>query len=236
MKIHFLQHVHFEGIGCIENWAKNKKFSVNKTRLFKAEALPNLDNIDLLIIMGGPMNVYEEDKYPWLALEKKFIKDAIKKNKKILGICLGAQLIADALGAKVYKNKHKEIGFFPITFTDEAFKYPFFSKFLKKLDVFHWHGDTFDLPQGTVRIASSEACKNQAFVYGSNIIGLQFHLEITKEGIASLVENCSCDIVKAPYVKSKEEILNISSEFIEKNINKYMTELLTNITVLDCDF
>ena len=120
MNIHYLQHVPFEDLGSIKNWAKIRGHRVTATRFYRAEPLPFLDELDWLIIMGGPMNIYEEDKYPWLGHEKRFIEEVIKTDKVVLGICLGAQLIADVLGVRIYENIHKEIGWFPIQLTSEG--------------------------------------------------------------------------------------------------------------------
>ena len=114
MRAHYLQHVEFEGLGSIEPWLKAAGYEITNTRLFESAKLPDLKKIDLLIVMGGPMSVNDEDDFPWLVSEKKFIREAINSGKPVLGICLGAQLIASATGARVYRNPIKEIGWFPI--------------------------------------------------------------------------------------------------------------------------
>lgn len=169
MKIHYLQHVAFEGLGSIENWAKLQGHTLSATQLYQDESLPSLENIDFLLVMGGLMNIYEEDKYPWLINEKKFIEQAIKHDKIVLGSCLGSQLIADVLGAKVFPNLEPEIGWFPIEVTAAAQNSNIFNVLPKQLTVFHWHGDTFELPQGATRIAKSDGCHNQAFIYGKKL-------------------------------------------------------------------
>jgi GMP synthase-like glutamine amidotransferase len=176
MRIHSRQHEPFEGLGNIEVWAKNKGHSISRTLLFKNEKLSENSNFDWLVIMGGSMNIYEEDKFPWLREEKNFIAKAIAANKILLGVCLGSQLIADVLGGKVSKNKFKEIGWFPVSLTREARNPSIFSSLPCTFTAFHWHGDTFKIPQGAKRIAQSEGCANQAFECG-RAIGLQFHLE-----------------------------------------------------------
>ena len=129
------------------------------------------------------MNVYEEDQYPFLRQEDLFIKEAIQRGKRILGICLGAQLIAKALRAKVYKAPVKEIGWYDLSVTEEGRADPLFSRFPKTFSAFQWHGDTFDLPNAGKRIVTSSPVPNQAFRYGENAYGLQFHLEVTEEMI-----------------------------------------------------
>src|SRR5574341_657976 len=142
MRLHSLQHEPFEGLANIEVWAKNKGHSITRTLLFNNEKLPQISDIDWLIIMGGSMNIYEEEKFPWLAEEKNFIAEAIANKKIVLGVCLGSQLIADVLGGKVSKNRHKEIGWFPVTLTKEARNSSIFSNLPEKFTAFHWHGDT----------------------------------------------------------------------------------------------
>ncbi len=202
MRIHYLQHVPFEDIANIQDWANDKGHSVSSTKLHFGEKLPPVDSFDWLIVMGGPMNVYEEKKYPWLISEKKFIKRVITSGKFVLGICLGAQLVADVLGGKVTINNQKEIGWHPVRKTG--------GRFLKSLPdefvAFHWHGDTFEIPHGATRIAESEGCSNQAFEYGKNVLGLQFHLESSKTSIRRLIDNCRNDMTPGRYVQSEDEI------------------------------
>ncbi len=210
MKIHWLQHVPFEGLGCIEPWLAENGHAVTCTRLWAGDlfpsigkkqqaltqAAPNLGNVDGLIVMGGPMGIYDTDQHPWLAAEKAFIKEIIDQNKPVLGICLGAQLIADVLGAEVLPGQNKEIGFYPLAGDGEHFPEEFMA--------FHWHGDTFDIPDGAVRLASSEATENQAFLYKDNVLALQFHLETTEESLMALYENCSDEIEEALFFHSSE--------------------------------
>ncbi len=229
MKIHYLQHVPFEGLGSIEPWAKSKGHSLSATRLYNNEPLPKVEDIDSLVIMGGPMNVYEESKYPWLAQEKKFVEQAIENEKIILGICLGSQLIADVLGAKVFQNPYKEIGWFPIELTSEAQTSQVFNVLPKQLTVFHWHGDTFELPSGAARMARSEGCENQAFIYGERVVALQFHLESTKGSVQKIIENCADELVEGRYIQKSEEMLSRSDNF--RQINEAMHDILERLFV-----
>ena len=222
MKLHYLQHVPFEGIGIIESWAKAKGFEISCTRLFTGEALPTIGSFDWLVVMGGPMGIYDHEVHPWLAEEKQFIKEAIDAEKTILGICLGAQLIADVLGARVYPGQQKEIGWFPIHRTEGA--PPLLPE---KLVAFHWHGDTFDCPAGATRLASSEACANQGFVYNQRIVALQFHLETTPQSMDALIENCADELVDAPFIQSAEEMRKQLPNL--GNIHAAMTHLLDQI-------
>lgn len=212
MKLHFFQHVPFEGLGNIEVWAKKQGASISSTRFYEKDFSAPA-GYDFLVVMGGPMNVDEENIYPWLKQEKKWIAQAIDAGKKVLGVCLGAQLIARALGAPVYKNPQKEIGWWPVEWSADAKNHPAFSRFSKSSEVFHWHGDTFDLPKGCVRAASSKACLNQAFFYGNNVAGLQFHLETTPETARLLAENCGGELVAAPFIQDRETVLGKPAQF-----------------------
>ncbi|HBF36965.1 MAG TPA: amidotransferase, partial [Firmicutes bacterium] len=132
MRIHYLQHVPFEDPANIGNWARQKGHRLTGTHLYNGEVFPTMDRFDCLIIMGGPMNIYEAEKYPWLQSEKQFIKEAIDHRKVVLGICLGAQLITDVLGGKVTKNPEGEIGWLPVSFHAAAFQSPLFKNFPEK--------------------------------------------------------------------------------------------------------
>ena len=151
------------------------------------------------------MGVHDETRYPWLKAEKKFIRQSMATGKMVLGICLGAQLIAQVLGANVAKNPQKEIGWFPVRLTPEAQKVPVFQGIPEELMAFHWHGDTFEIPKGAIHIASSEACANQAFVLG-RIYGLQFHLESSRESIERLIKNCGDEVTHGKYIQDAEKI------------------------------
>ena len=214
MRLHSLEHEPFEGLANIEVWAKNRGHRISRTLFYKNEELPAMDEFDWLIIMGGSMNIYEEEKYPWLAQEKNFIAEAIANKKIVLGVCLGSQLIADVLGGKVSRNKHKEIGWFPVTLTKEAGTSSVFGSFPPRFTVIHWHGDTFKIPPGAVRIAQSEGCANQAFEYGRTI-GLQFHLEYSAKSIDLMFRNCGNDIVEGRYIQKPDEIISQNNNVVE---------------------
>lgn len=224
MTIHYLQHVPFEGLGYIESWAKESSCSVSSTQLYIDATFPNMNDFDWLIIMGGPMSVNETDIYPWLVKEKAFVREAILNDKVVLGICLGAQIIASVLGAKVYKAREKEIGWYPI-FRDIKSLDSGFAKLLPDMvDVFHWHGETFDLPDRCILLARSKMCENQAFIYHEKVIGLQFHLESTFESIKELIDHSKHEMVEAPHIQSAETMLSDENR-IEK-INKIMERIL----------
>ena len=162
MRINYLQHVPFEGLGSIERWINARRYHLTATKLYQSDLMTEMEGVDLLVIMGGPMGVHDEDRLPWLVMEKRLIEKAISKGKTVLVICLGAQLTADVLGARVYPNRSKEIGWFPIELTEAGQRSSLFGFLPARLVVFHWHGDTFDLPAGAVHMARSEACAHQA--------------------------------------------------------------------------
>lgn len=227
MRINYFQHVPFEGPGTIEQWALAHGHNLAATKLYQDDPMPEVESIDWLIIMGGPMGVHDEDRLPWLKNEKRFIEKAVSKGKAVLGICLGAQLIADVLGARVYRNRVKEIGWFPIELTEAGQRSSVFGFLPARLVVFHWHGDTFDLPAGAAHIARSEACLNQAFVYDEQVICLQFHLESTRKGVEALIENCSGELVKDMYIQTPSQLIAHPKAF--RIINRAMDGLLSRI-------
>ncbi len=228
MRIHSLEHEPFEGLANIETWAKKKGHSITRTLLFNNEELPDISSIDWLFIMGGSMNIYEEEKYPWLAREKEFIRETVKHKKLVLGVCLGSQLIADVLGGKVSRNKYKEIGWFPVTLTEGAKDSSIFSSFPDTFTAFHWHGDTFKIPRGARRIAESAGCASQAFEYNNGrVVGIQFHLEYSKESINLMFKNCIEDITKGKYVQKPDEI--VSQIHYVRGIGTILNLLLDNM-------
>lgn len=206
MRIHYLQHVPFEDSANIGIWAKINGHSLTNTEIFQAEPFPDIEDIDVLAVMGGLMNIYQYRDYPWLKDEKVFIEKAIKKNVKIIGVCLGAQLIADVLGAKVTQNPYIEIGWHEVKLTDAASNSKFFKDYPQTFTAIHWHGDTFSIPTGATHLAASDACSNQAFQYKDNIIALQFHIEYSAHSIDKMLEHCLDDLIDAPYIQSEEQI------------------------------
>lgn len=224
MRVHYFQHVPFEGLGAIADWLSDKGHTVSSTQWWAGGQPPPIENVDWLIVMGGPMGVSDEAEYPWLTTEKRLIEAAIAAGKRVLGVCLGAQLIAAVLGAKVYRNAYKEIGWFPIRRAAGAAGHPLGAAFPEEVEVFHWHGDTFDLPEGSVHLAESTACRHQAFAYGARTLALQFHLETTRACAEALVRNCHDELVPAPYIQSGEKIMDNGARFA--GINALMRGLL----------
>lgn len=212
MHAQIFQHVSFEGPGHIKTWLENKHARISTTRFYADEYPPDIEDVDLLILMGGPMSVNDTDRYPWLELEKAFIHAAIHAGKPVLGICLGAQLIASAMGSRIYPAPTKEIGWFPIVGNPASplFRFSEAERQLgqaEELTVLHWHGETFDIPPDATLLASTPECKNQAFLLnGKKVIGLQFHLETTPDSLDSLIEHCRDEIGNGPKRMSEEEM------------------------------
>ncbi len=210
-------------MGSIESWLQDTGYKISRTRFFNSDVLPEVEDIDFLIVMGGPMSATDETEYPWLANEKKYIGSVIEAGKPVLGICLGAQLIANSMGGKVFQNSVIEIGWFPIEAVasemTSAFRFP------QKIQVIHWHGETFRPPKGAIQIAGSKGCENQAFQFGSKAIGLQFHLENTPLSARAIVENCRNQLVEGKYIQSEADILSAPQEHYS-SINSLMGRVL----------
>ncbi len=206
MKIHVLQHVTFENEANIGAWADARGHTINRSLLYEREIYPPADEFDWLVVMGGPMNVDDEERYPWLGSEKKFIENAISDDKLVLGICLGAQLIARVLGAPVRKGLFKEIGWFPVKLTEAAAMSGIVKNLPPELMAFHWHGDMFEIPGGAMRLAESKGCPNQAFQFGSRVLGLQFHLESGRDSILELMKHEEAGMREGPFTQTDRQI------------------------------
>jgi len=176
MKFHVLQHAAYEGPGEIGKWAQKRGHPMSVSHLYNGDALPSLRDFDALVVMGGEMNIYQDRDWPWLKAERAFVTAALEAGKPIAGICLGAQLIADALGSRVTQNAVYEIGWLPVRWTSEAATA--FPGVKESSTVLHWHGDTFNLPEGATRLAASDGCAEQGFVIPGKCLALQFHLEV----------------------------------------------------------
>jgi GMP synthase-like glutamine amidotransferase len=230
MRVHALQHVPFEGLGSIRPWLDSRRARVTVTRLFEEARFPDPLDLDWLLVMGGPMSANDEGLHPWLVAEKRFIADAIASSRTVLGVCLGAQLIAGSLGAKIRPNREREIGWFPIEPAPGAHRSPFSSIFGAPLEVFHWHGETFELPPGATALARSAACDHQAFSIGTHVLGLQFHLETTAETARALIENCPADLAPGRWVQTGSEILRTHESFAL--LNRTMDRVLDRLEEL----
>ena len=219
-RVHYFQHILGEGFGSSESWLERKQAVVTATEFFNLAqgesniSLPDPDDVDLLIIMGGEMSVNDEDIYPWLIAEKQWIRRFIELGKPVVGLCLGGQLIANSLGALVKKNHVKEIGWWPIKNRDvlpstkDIFAFPYL------ITALSWHGDTFELPEGAVWLASSKACAHQAFQYSARVLGFQFHPEITPKNLKMFLSDngyaaMTIDPNLNEYVQTPSQILDV---------------------------
>jgi len=209
MNIHCCQHVPFEGLGEITKWIQARKQKLSFTRFFETSRLPAPGSVDFLLVMGGPMNVYEYRLHPWLRAEKEFISRLIDRGVPVLGICLGAQLVADVLGAKVYQNPEKEIGWLPIRWRSLPATRRLLGRAAGDMTVFQWHGDTFDLPPKAEWLAESESCPHQAFLFRHQVVGLQFHLECGQEEVTALVKHGTADLTGGRFVQNADQIQRV---------------------------
>lgn len=232
MRIHCLQHVPFEGPAAIADWSATRGHQIALTRLYAGERLPAVEDFDWLLIMGGPMNIYQEEQYPWLVAEKACIDEALAAGKTLLGICLGAQLLADRLGSKVYAGAEREIGWWPLSLTEAGRASKLFGEQDRGLPAYHWHGDTFDLPAGAVCLASSSACVQQAFLYNQRVLGLQFHFEVTAESMGRLIDQCGEEILPGSYVQSAEQMLATPQATFDR-LHESLYRLLDGLSSFD---
>lgn len=206
MRIQTIEHVPFEDPAGISLWAAGRGFPVTRTLVYAGDPMPDPKDFDLLVVMGGPMSVHDELEFPWLAIEKTCLKTAVARGRSVLGVCLGAQMLCEALGGQVTRNEHREIGWHPVNLTPWAATCPAFAGIPQKFTAFHWHGETFSVPRGARLVAGSEACANQAFVVGGKLVGLQFHFETTAESMEKLIRNGAEDLVPGPFVQTLDQM------------------------------
>lgn len=222
LRIAWFQHEPFEGPAAVAGWASSRGHTMSGHHLYRGEALPEHDAVDMLVLMGGGMSVNDTDTLSWLTPELVFITQTLAAGKPVFGVCLGAQLIARALGARVYPGKEKEIGWFETTRVAGDL-------LPERFTPLHWHGETFDLPDGAERLAQTPACANQVMRVGPRVIGVQFHLESTPESVAALCDGAGADITGGPYQQTAEQILAEQSHF-EAN-QRVLFNLLDAITM-----
>jgi GMP synthase-like glutamine amidotransferase len=238
VRLRVFQHVAHEGLGSLESFFAARGADVKYTRFFAGEVPPDPSAFDFLVVLGGPMNVDEEALYPWLAGEKKVIREVLAAGKPVLGLCLGAQLMAVALGGAVTRNAHREIGWWPVEKLTE--KLPELaghwaaSCFPDRFTTFHWHGDTFSIPPGATALFRSEGCMHQGFAWGERAVALQFHPEITAEAIdkwiAESVVEGGGDLKPGQYVQDAEAMRwdAARTDYIAQN-NRWMTALCAKL-------
>ncbi|PWT95095.1 MAG: amidotransferase [Bacteroidetes bacterium] len=221
MNVHFIQHVSFESPGTLIDWCVDKNHFTSFTRVYESSNFPHPGEIDLLVIMGGPMSVHDENQFAWLKEEKLFIKKYIATGKKILGICLGSQLLAEVLGARVFLNGEKEIGWWPvIKINKEGFE-----NLPSEFETFHWHGETFDLPTDAQLLFSTEGCKNQGFLVGTQIAALQFHMEMDMPLMKAMVLHGLHELANSKYIQLENEMYENGIQFMAAQKN-YISSFL----------
>lgn len=222
MNILFVTHASFEQPGSIELWAKRNNHNTCEVKPYAGEALPLIDDYDMLVVMGGPQSPIEIEKSPYLKDEIELIKLALKQKKRIVGVCLGAQLITEALGAKTERSPNKEIGMFPVEMLDVASSDPVFGVFPQTFDVMHWHSDMPGLTHGVELLAKSEGCPRQIFRFGDRVYGFQCHFELTKDLVEGMVKHCGSDLKAGRYVMTPEQLLSLDY----RKINAQMDQVL----------
>ncbi len=226
MKIHYVSHAAFEGLGAINDWALEKGHALSGTRSYAGEALPDPSAFDVLIVMGGPQSACEYENYDYLQNEVKLIQAANQAGKYILGICLGGQLTSIALGADAERSPHKEMGCYPIELTPEGQSDRIFRHFPSPFYSFHWHYDMMGLPPGAVVLAQTPGCPRQAVRFSDRVYGLQFHLELTEERTKVLIDKCKSDLAPSRYTQTPGVILASDFASINKLIKLFLDKFL----------
>ena len=233
MKVHFIIHEAYEGLGALLSWAEERNYSVTRSKIYLGEALPLVNNaIDLLIVLGGPQcpaTTVEESPYFKANEETDFIRRCIENGKAVLGVCLGAQLIGDALGAKFEQSPHKEIGYFPIALTESGRQHSNLSHFNATEIVGHWHNDMPGLTPTSKILAASAGCPRQIIEYSPLVYGFQCHLEFTAESLADLIMVSHDEFEKIGhhnYIQDPENIMASSSLAMNTLLFGFMDKLV----------
>jgi len=225
MRIQAILHAAFEPLGIIEEWAEERQHDVTITRSYDGEPLPNSASFDFLILMGGPQSSLELKKYPYLREEIALIKQALNENKLVLGVCLGAQLIGDALGAKPERSPEKEVGVFPIELTSHARDDALLKDFPEQFDVMHWHNDMPGLPSSAQVLARSRGCPRQIVRFSPRAYGFQCHFEVTASVAQGLIDRCPSDLSPSRYVQSADQILQSSFDSFNHKMKTILDRL-----------
>jgi GMP synthase-like glutamine amidotransferase len=234
MHIHYFQHDHFEDLGFIGDWAKSNNFSTSATRFDLKPDLPKHEDYDWLVVLGGKMGVNDSIEFPWIKDEIEFIKQSIVKGKIVLGICLGSQLVASALGAKVYKNSEPEMGFWPVKFLPDSREDSVFKFFPPEIIALHMHFDTFSLPEGAINMANSNITDCQAFRKDDNVFGFQFHFEITPKNSLKFFKETEPELVAGRYSQNSDQMISLAGCLMENN--KIFEKVLDEIYRRDTRF
>jgi GMP synthase (glutamine-hydrolysing) len=225
MNILFVTHASFEKPGSIELWAKKHNHRTHEVKPYDGEALPTIDGYDMLVVMGGPQSPIEIEKSPYLKEEIELVKQALKKKKRIVGVCLGAQLITEALGATTERSPNKEIGMYPVELLSGAATDPVFSDFPSQFKVMHWHSDMPGIADGIELLAKSEGCPRQIFRFGDRVYGFQCHFELTKELVEGMVKHCGGDLKPGKYVMTPDQLMTLDYSKINAQMDKVLDYL-----------
>ena len=224
LRIHCLLHSDLGGEIHLPDWAASRGHEWTTTLVPQTQVFPQPEDVDCLVILGGPMSAWDDDKYPWLVIEKRLLRTFVDAEKPVLGICLGAQLLAGVLGARTYSGPCPEIGWFSVTASERAHEHPVGALLPERFETFLWHGDTFDLPDGALGIAGSTAFANQAFIW-NRVLALQFHLEVRPDWVGRLVQRDAAQLVEADHVQSAAAVLGQAERLYRAN-NALMDRLL----------
>ena len=232
MRWHCIQHLPDEGPGHAADWLAANGHPLTYTRLFEpSPEFPALTEFDGLLILGGAMSVHDEAHFPWLRDEKAFIQQVLRAGKITLAICLGAQLVAQALGADVRPNAAPEIGFWTVRFSAKALEHPLLRGWPEKATVLHWHLDAFTVPPGALRVGMSAGCATQGFVWGDGIVGLQFHPEMTVPMVEQLITFEDHEIAEEQGFVQTAEQIRTKLKSVWKG-RKLIEQLLANMVAL----
>lgn len=224
MRIHALLHSPLGGDIYLPHWAASRGHRWTSCLVPEAEVLPGPEVVDGLVVLGGPMSVWDEDRHPWLVREKQLLRRFVEADRPVLGICLGAQLLAEVLGARAYRGTRQEIGWFPVQAGSGCRSHPLGAVLPDRFETFLWHGDTFDLPTGATHLAASAAFPNQAFAW-RRFLALQFHLEVRPDWVRRLVQRDADQLQEAEFVQSAATVLARPEALYQVN-NALMERLL----------
>lgn len=228
MKIHSLNHADFENPGYFQTWAEKHGHSMTITHTHKGDILPSTNDYDFLLIMGGPQTALQLEKFPYLRDEIAHIQSAIAKNKYVLGVCLGAQLIGEALGAKTLHSPEREVGIFPVQLTEAGKKHAIFYHFSEQFPVTHWHNDMPWLPKGAKLLAKSEGCPHQIVEFNAKTYGFQCHFELARDNIVELVEHCAVSLKPGKYIQMPAAMLEYDYSTIHRYLEVFLNHFITS--------
>lgn len=222
MRCHFIQHAHFETPGSIQSWAQSQNMLIEICHSYRGDPLPEVAPNEPVIFLGGPQSAREYQQYDYLEREIALIKHLIVNKHPILGVCLGAQLIGESLGARTEKSPEKEVGVFPLTLTAEGKTHPYLKDFPHSFDVMHWHYDMPGLPPNAKVLAQSEGCPRQIIEFAPRVLGLQCHFEATPPWLIDLEEFASTDLIPSKFTQTKEQLAQANFQEMNHLLHKLL--------------